>query len=234
MTAIYVILMVAATVAAVYFIVTRTRRKRVENKIAAILGNLAVPNIPLDWANSEATPKGMRVIWNGTVFNNEEEKQFAFKCFDVGFENAFNSMKDRFPTWDFNPGYVNIGIVEATAKAEDGYDALIDKYGRKIGGAVIGTQDGYNMLTIIIPSQKSNGWSYPDFQMRIIRHEYEHFQEFRSDTQIFIEKSGQVPELPDVHPHWDYPEGVEEIPAPSKGVKGLVQRRAKIRCALEK
>jgi hypothetical protein len=240
---IWIILAVAFIVGLV-FLIFRTKKQRIIKKQNSILENLQIPGIPKDWANSEATPGGMRVMWNVNPFNSDAEKSLAFECFDIGYKNAFNSMKDRFPTWDFNLGFVSIGIIEPTAKNLDGSMALLTRgtidpvtrkeiKGQQIAGGVIGTGDGYPLLSIIIPSQKENGWRYTDMEMRIIRHEYEHLIEYRSDSVIYMQKSGQVPGMPDAHPHWDYPEGVEEIPAPQplNAPRGLATIKVPYRCA---
>lgn len=222
-----------AFIGGLVFLIFRVKKQRIVKKQNSVLENLQIPGIPKDWLFSEATPKGMRVMWNANPFSSEAEKALAFQCFDIGYENAFNSMRDRFPTWDFNPGFVNIGIIEPTANNLDGSKALKTKGGVQIAGGVIGTGDNYPLLTIIIPSQKENGWRYTDLQMRTIRHEYEHLEEFRSDSQVYIEKSGQVPGFPDMHPHWDYPEGVEEIPAPTplNALRSLANLKVPYRCA---
>lgn len=212
---IFWILLIIAIIAApfaYYFFYLKPRKDKAV--VDRVLGNIDIPNVPQNWANSEATPLGMRVIWNTEPFNNEAEKAIAFECFDIGFQNGFHAMARKFPTWSYDPALVNIGILEPTATNMDGSRALLTKHGVQFAGAVIGTGDNYPLLTIIIPSQKGNGWRYTDLQMRTIWHEFEHFMEFLSDTHEFM-KWGRTEEFPvDAHPHTPLPSNIPEIPAP--------------------
>lgn len=187
------------------------RKKKLEQ---AMLDATGIPNIPKDWANSEATPNGMRVMWNENPFNSEEEKQFVFRLFDIGQQNAFNAMKDKFPNWDFSGTWVNIGILPGNSKTEFGAESITMLNGIEIAGATVGVGEGYPLLTIIVPSQKPNNWSHTDFVMRTIWHEYEHVVEFRSDTGEFL-YWGHV--VSDAHPHHPLPADIPEIPAPTRG-----------------
>lgn len=187
------------------------KAKKLEKRI---LDNIGIPGLSNRWENSELTPYGARIIWNGSVFNSDAEKRFVFECLDVGFQNCFNASKEVFPTWDYNPAYITLAIVEPSATNLDGSKAIRMTNGLQIAGAVIGKDDNYGMLTIVIPSQKENGWRYSDYVMRTAWHEREHFDEARSDDAEYY-SWGRTPERPaDVHPHRPLPAHIAEIPAP--------------------
>lgn len=213
MTLFWIILIIAICAApfALYFLYwIPKQKKKAQDKMTAGVG---IPGVPDRWEHSETTPLGARVIWNGEVFSNDAEKALAFACFDTGIRNAVNAMRGRFPTWDFNPAFVNIGILEPTAINRDNSKALKTKSGLQIAGIVIGKTDGYPLLTIIIPSQKENGWSFADYQMRTVWHEYEHFQAARSDDIEYYRWG--TPQYPDSHPLYPLPPDIPEIPAPT-------------------
>lgn len=195
-----------------YFYIYKPGKKKKKEQV--ILDNTGIPGISLEWNNSELTFGGMKVMWNDDPFNSEEEKKSVFNVFDIGQQNAFIAMKDKFPTWDFNPGFVNIGIVKGNSQTEFGAESITMLNGLEIAGATVGVGEGYPLLTIIIPSQKPNNWSYADYVMRTIWHEYEHVQEYRSDTNEFL-YWGRV--VADTHPHHPMPVGTEEIPIPNRG-----------------
>jgi hypothetical protein len=223
--AIVAIIAIPFVIYLVYRLVQGSRKTRADKRMVE---NLPLDGVPSHWAFSETTPNGIRVIWNENPFNSEEDKAYAFACFDIGATNCFNAMRDKFPTWDFNNQLLTIGILPPTRKNIDGSAALHLRHaqaGDNIAGIVIGVDDGYAQQMILIPSQKENGWNYPQQQCDIIWFEREHDMEGKSDRMVFLRYSGRVPDMPDIHPHHPMPAERQIIPAPAPrmAAKGFVR-----------
>lgn len=233
---IYIILVVAAF--AGFFLWFQYVKKPAKKKAAIerLMSNIGY-DIPFNWTQSDITAQGCGVVWNGDQFGSEAAKQLAFKCIDVGYRNAFNAMRGKFPNWDFNPALSVYAFMDGNYDSQDVAGAKIFKLknGTTAGAFTVGTGDGYPMLLMILPNMKSNDWFHTVFLATLAWFEDEHNAEYRSDSTEFLKGSGRVPEFPDSHPH-HLPEGFVPEPAPeplphptgllAHPLKGMVAVRA--------